>query len=52
MILPLLFVWAQYVPNLNANAVKLLELPVPLFQHSSPLKYPLSSLSLCLSLSL
>lgn len=40
MILPLLFVWAQYVPNLNANAVKLLKLPVlpvPLFQHSSRL---------------
>lgn len=34
---PLLFVWTQYVPNLNTNAVKLLKLPVlpfPLFQHS------------------
>lgn len=40
MILPLLFVWAHYVPNLNASAVKLLKLPVlpvPLFQHSSRL---------------
>ncbi len=31
MIPPLLFVWTQYVPNLNANAVKLLKLPVLLF---------------------